>query len=178
MKNIILAILMLISFGCNTNGVSLARDAKSVDVNIYENSMDGSASAGALDGDHSPMTVSSSIPDTYDSYMEAYFRGLTVNMGENVRNECGYVALGQILSYYDSYLDDDIIPEVYDVPSTGTGTNMVERNNSPGILNEVLNYNGVSAGNMTTAEFIAAINNRANVSLMAKLLSTGCALGC
>lgn len=178
MIKILLAIILAISFGCNTNGVNLLREAKSVDVNIYENSMDGSVSAGALDGDHSPMTVSSSIPDTYDSYMEAYFRGLTVNMGKNVRDECGYVALGQILSYYDSYLDDDIIPEVYDVPSTGTGTNMVERNNSPGILNEVLNYNGKDAYSMSTDEFIAAINNRANVSLMAKLLSIGCALGC
>lgn len=73
MIKILLAIILAISFGCNTNGVNLPREAKSVDVNIYENSMDGS---------------------------------------------------------------------------------------------------------MTTAEFIAAINNRANVSLMAKLLSIGCALGC
>ncbi|MBR2968200.1 MAG: hypothetical protein IKC35_05460, partial [Clostridia bacterium] len=46
---------------------------------------------------------------SYDTFLEAYYRGLTQNFGHNYQKSCGYVALGMLLSYYDTYLDDDII---------------------------------------------------------------------
>lgn len=78
--------------------------------------------------------------ETYDTYMEAYYRGLCYNMGMNYKGSCGYVALGMLLSYYDSFLNDNIIPENYDVASVGSGTDMVARENSPGVVCDTISY--------------------------------------
>lgn len=45
----------------------------------------------------------------YDTYVKNYFAGLTQNFGANIKGSCGYVSLGMLLSYYDSFLDDNII---------------------------------------------------------------------
>lgn len=52
----------------------------------------------------------------------------------NYKGSCGYVAIGMILSYYDTFLDDSIIPEQYDMVSNGYDDNIILRRNSPGIL--------------------------------------------
>ena len=99
---------------------------------------------GDLGASSTIATNTNNTPSSYNSYMEAYFRGLTTNYAVNQYNSCGYVALGMLLSYYDSYLDDDIIDNGCDVVSEGNGTNMVERNNSPGIKNETISSSSSS----------------------------------
>ena len=64
---------------------------------------------GAQDG-----TYSSYIYQ-YDSFMESYFDNLTTNHGHNTIGSCGYVAIDMLLCYYDTYLNDNIVPEQYDV---------------------------------------------------------------
>lgn len=113
------------------------------------------------------LSSSTSSNKNYKSYMEAYFRGLTQNMGFNSKGSCGYVALGQILSYYDSYLDDDIIPEQYDVASKGVGTNMIERNDSPGVMNDY------QSGNFTNQTYYNRMKLLINSSLHARLMAIG-----
>lgn len=76
------------------------------------------------------------VDESRRDFKYEYFRGLTDNFGENVFNSCGYVAIGQLLSYYDTYLDDDIIDEKYDIQSFGDGFDMISRHNSPGVLND------------------------------------------
>ncbi len=76
----------------------------------------------------------------YDTYVKNYFTGLTQNLGENVMGSCGYVSIGMLLSYYDSFLDDNIIPEQYDAPSTGNNTDIISRRNSPGAIRESDEY--------------------------------------
>lgn len=76
------------------------------------------------------------VDESRKDFKYEYFRGLTDNFGENVFNSCGYVAIGQLLSYYDTYLDDDIIDEKYDIQSFGDGFDMISRHNSPGVLND------------------------------------------
>ena len=56
----------------------------------------------------------------------------------NYKGSCGYVAIGMLLSYYDTFLSDDIIPEQYDVISAGNETDMVQRRNSPGIKKDLV----------------------------------------
>lgn len=119
---------------------------------------------------------------TYDTYMEGYFRGLTKNMGRNYKGSCGYVALGQLLSYYDSYLDDYIIDDTYDVASTGTGTNMISRNNSPGVLNDTISYSEFSPyadsiDELSAKDYFSIIQKKTSTSLHAKLITMGEAKG-
>lgn len=89
------------------------------------------------------------------AYMKEYFSGLTTNMGVNYKNSCGYVALGMLLSYYDNYLSDDIVPEAYDVVSSGEDTNMVARKNSPGVYNDYI----VNAKNKTMIEYLQIVES-------------------
>lgn len=100
------------------------------------------------DGTYNPSTCSNektlavdsedtdNVDESRRDFKYEYFRGLTDNFGENVFNSCGYVAIGQLLSYYDTYLDDDIIDEKYDIQSFGDGFDMISRHNSPGVLND------------------------------------------
>ena len=46
-----------------------------------------------------------------------YFSKLTSNYGNNIKDSCGYVAIGMLMSFYDTYWDDNIIPEQYDANS-------------------------------------------------------------
>lgn len=119
---------------------------------------------------------------TYDTYMEAYFRALTQNMGENEKGSCGYVAIGELLSYYDSYLSDSIIPEQYDVISEGRDTDMIKRAISPGILNDKLTASEYrpyanSIERLSAKSYYTIMQSKADVSLHAKLITIGNSLG-
>ena len=43
-----------------------------------------------------------------------YFYNLNYNLGDNVHDSCALVALGMLLSYYDTYWDDDFIPSAFE----------------------------------------------------------------
>ncbi len=114
----------------------------------------------------------------YNNSMAAYFDNLTYNFGQNDKGSCCYVALGMMLSYYDTFLNDDIIPEQYDVISTGVGTDMTQRRNSPGILRDILvNPENPSErrsqyiGKLSTKEYYLKLYSMVNQSLHAKLIS-------
>ena len=127
-----------------------------------------------VDGNIETPTVSNNTSlSPYKNYMEAYFSGLTKNMGENSKNSCGYVAIGQILSYYDSFLSDNIIAEQYDQASKGTDTNIVERKDSPGIKNDKIR----NVGSMTIQEYWDRIESMQGEYFRAKLMVIGKSLG-
>lgn len=47
-----------------------------------------------------------------------YFSRLGQNIGKNKKDSCGFVAFGMLLSYWDTYWDDGIIPEKYEAKET------------------------------------------------------------
>lgn len=47
------------------------------------------------------------------SYTFLYFYQLENNLPENVVGTCGYVALAMLLSYYDCFWDDNLVPDEY-----------------------------------------------------------------
>lgn len=106
-------------------------------------------------------------------FKSKYFANLTQNFGVNYKASCGYVAIGMLLSYYDTYLSDTIIPESYDVISNGESSNITTRGNSPGILKDEI----VNAPEMNSYEYFAAISSIDNVSLHAKLITMGAEMG-
>lgn len=104
----------------------------------------------------------------YSDFKTSYFDNLRTNFGNNTKGSCGYVAIGMLLSYYDTFLCDDIIPEKYDVKSIGTGTDMIARRNSPGIM-----YEDCDAEKLSATGYYSYIKKLSDVSLHAKLITMG-----
>lgn len=85
----------------------------------------------------------SGISNYQGNYMKTYFDNLTCNFGNNQHGSCGYIAIGMVLSYYDTIWNDNIIPENFDAPSYSKDTNFLINRNSPGYKNEyTLDSNG------------------------------------
>lgn len=82
-------------------------------------------------------TYNSNI-NSYDNFLQSYYDNLTYNLGMNYQGSCGYVAIGMLLSYYDTYLCDDIIDDSYDSVSIGNDANIISRRNSPGIMKDII----------------------------------------
>lgn len=96
-------------------------------------------------------------PIESDKYlsMKTYFRHLFKNMPENDFGSCGFVSLVSCLSYYDSYYNDTIIDEKYDVESSGASIADVA-SVSPGVT-KVKNNVDLYDGEMTDDEIDAYI---------------------
>lgn len=71
-----------------------------------------------------------------------YFNNLRINLGYNLYNSCLYVAAGALLSYYDTYLNDNFIDSRFEVNSYLNYQSICEQYNSndycesPGIKND------------------------------------------
>ena len=65
-----------------------------------------------------------------NSFLQHYFYNLRSNLSEN-HSTCGYVAIGMLLSYYDTFWDDDIVPEVYETTAAISSLSDYDYN-SPG----------------------------------------------
>lgn len=118
----------------------------------------------------------------YFNFTTSYFDNLTYNFGMNYKGSCGYIAIAMMLSYYDTYLSDSIVPEQYDVSSNGEGTNMILRRNSPGAMKDIISdpYYPADAYvgfNQNAHEYYSSILSLSNQSLHAKLITIGAALG-
>lgn len=101
--------------------------------------------------------------------MYKYFSKLTTNIGNNETNtSCGYVALAMLLNYYDTYKNDNIVEEKYEVDAKFTSDKFAVP--SPGTKNE-LNYN--PADNDVAGYINYLRNYYVNSSLHAKLALIG-----
>ena len=105
----------------------------------------------------------------YDNYMEIYYDNLTQNFGKNYKGSCGYVAIGMLLSYYDTFLNDNIIPEQYDVMGEGVGIDLITWRDSPGVLRDIID-NGY---NLSAGDYYDAMLAQSEYSLHAKLITIG-----
>lgn len=119
---------------------------------------------------------------SYSDFKDSYFDNLTNNFGMNCKGSCGYVAIDMLLSYYDTYLNDNIVSEDYDVNSVGFETDMVERHNSPGSMKETSLNPSLEGSGMTLSEYWDSVSNEDyynrlmqlnDKSLHAKLVEVG-----
>lgn len=58
------------------------------------------------------------------SYMYYYFANLGEHIEENVVGTCGYIALGMLLTYYDTYWDDNLVSNSYMVSDNLAANNV------------------------------------------------------
>ena len=70
-----------------------------------------------------------------DYFETLYFNNLDENIGINTHGSCGYVASAALLSFFDTYWDDNIIEEKYEKSENFT-SEYGTRYKSPGIINE------------------------------------------
>lgn len=95
--------------------------------------------------------------------MKEYFSGLKYNFPANQMGTCGYVALSQILTYYDTTLNDYIVPERYDAESSDINKLFLSYN-SPGCLYQELDASSIES-------YISEIERTSTTNLQSKLLT-------
>lgn len=102
----------------------------------------------------------------------------------NFLGSCGYVGIDMLLSYYDTYLNDNIVPERYDQISEGNCYNMLCRRNSPGSRFDqpkdfdIDEYGEDDEGILRrNTDYYNYMYQQRDISLHAKLLTLGHALG-
>ncbi len=156
MKNILLSIYIALSLLLSISSINMTvKEQDNRNEPIYQSvSMDFESNSDSAEiSKYGIKPPNSGQLDIKRLFLKQYFSGLTENFGENAKGSCTYVALGMLLSYYDSYLSDNIIPEQYDVVSTGYNSDIISRSNSPGAVNDkILN-------NVSKEEYRDYINN-------------------
>lgn len=100
-------------------------------------------------------TVSMNYYQQTSFNMTNYFECLYDYSPVNNIGSCGYVSLIQAMSYYDTFFNDDIIPEIYDRAYGDALTEEEAKHYSPGTLR--LAYNG--SGYNSYYEFCHATQN-------------------
>lgn len=110
------------------------------------------------------------IPFFYNTkYTFNYFSNLTDNRLTNFHGSCGYVAITMLLSFYDSYWNDDFIPEIYDQSVIVADTNDANFDESPGI-NDIIYGN---EENISSKEYINNIYQNRDEDFRGYLVSLG-----
>lgn len=90
-----------------------------------------------------------------------YFEKLSENKIINYEGECSYISLSMFLSYYDTFLNDDIIPEHYENSvSITSGADLNATNfESPGLKKNVASYMGLGYETMEAYALAEKNNN-------------------
>ncbi len=109
-----------------------------------------------------------------NNYSSLYFKNLNANFGNNAYGTCSYVAIGMLLSFYDSYWDDSFITETYEVIAQFQSDRQYLADfdlipsdiGSPGIAFEPNDL----VGNLTISEYYQLVSTYSNVYFQFKLI--------
>ena len=105
---------MLPLIGLLSNGIEIPPEGEVNEVAYHEEEVQYCATG--------PTTFFSGYAAMDANYFEQpkfvinYFNNLDLNMPTNNVGNCGYVGLTMLLSYYDTYWNGDIIPDIYNNP--------------------------------------------------------------
>ena len=97
--------------------------------------------------------------------MYTYFNNLNTCYGQNRCGTCSYIAMGMLLSYYDTFYDDYFIAENFDYQETPSSINYI-LDNSPGVRRE--DYTGLSD---TITDYTNYFINHSSTHFMSYLLT-------
>ena len=103
-------------------------------------------------------------------YMSYYFKNLTDNFGWNVKGSCGYVAMGMLLSYWDTYWNDNIVAEQYEIEAELESAQITTSVESPGAIREPEN---IADESLTAEEYYQKITENSNIYLHLRLMQIG-----
>lgn len=74
----------------------------------------------------------------------SYFENLNDYSAYNSVGSCGYVSLIQAMSYYDTFYNDNVIPEVFEAKYTSATTETEVKEHSPGVKRQFYYGSGYS----------------------------------
>ena len=173
MKHVLLSVLIIFSLGISIpSSTALYTQDEQADYN-YELLATVSEPKLVANADMQKAVVLPPVQSQLDVkrlYLRNYFKGLTENFGYNHKGSCSYIAVEMVLSYFDSYLYDDIISEQYDVVSTGNDYDMINRNNSPGTVNDKISDDIDYINELSKDEYYDELKQKfGNTSLQLKL---------
>lgn len=118
---------------------------------------------------------SSNVTTELPYFAKQYFRSLK-NHGKNLRGSCAYIAVGMWLSFYDTYWNDNIIPEQYDKTELAIRyNNSYYCPNAPGILDEA--PNDYLYPNSSDSVYLEYMNSNIGTNFHSYLLDLGMTLG-
>lgn len=69
-----------------------------------------------------------------------YFKNAVAHYMTGGTTHCGFIATELLLGYYDSYFNDNFIPEAWDYPSSDTTNDFSTFEDSPGVGNDYVEY--------------------------------------
>lgn len=92
-----------------------------------------------------------------DYFASYYFANLKDNFGNNTIGSCGYVATAMLLSYYDTYLNDNIVDDTFDVPCVLSSLDLSDAHSSPGIRRE---NDSLIGGSLSSDSMISALSSQ------------------
>ena len=97
-----------------------------------------------------------------DTYAAVYFSNLERNFGYNTHGTCSYIAIGMLLSFYDTYFNDNIILPRYEKRAEikeGYDFTVISRDTkSPGIYSEPFN----DVYGLSKSQYISYVQTHAN----------------
>ena len=108
-----------------------------------------------------------------NNFANFYFSNLRNNFSLNAFGTCSYVSMGMLLSYYDTYFNDDFVPEYFDqntvVEQSANGAIITKGVESPGVVPEdydfitsLSNFSNYVSNNPTASFQNYLINYAAN----------------
>ena len=113
-------------------------------------------------------TYSHTPINSTDFNMIAYFKNLYDYSPKNIYGSCGYVSFIQYLSYYDTFFNDNIIPESYEYNQGNSNSMLQALSVSPGVLrNEYSVFKNV---NYNPTVFKQYIENNKNIDFQMLLM--------
>lgn len=80
----------------------------------------------------------------FNSNIKTYFQNLYDYSPVNSAGSCGYVSLIQYMSFYDTFFNDNIIPDIYDRHYTGAVNQAAAKSKSPGVLRQNYPSDGIA----------------------------------
>lgn len=106
-------------------------------IQLHSNSDDECSDPGDYDLEYGPNYIDAVNTNYYQQThfsMKTYFQNLYDFSPTNNDGTCGYVSLIQAMSYYDTFYNDDVIPETYDRCYSEALTEDEVISHSPGTL--------------------------------------------
>lgn len=101
-------------------------------------------------------------------YAPYYFKNLTNNFPVNSHGSCNYTAVAMLLSFYDTYWNDNIIPDNYEVNTNLNTSHHVHNKPSPGTT-----YEPDSVKNTSMDVYNNYLINSYNVDFQSFLIKVG-----
>lgn len=163
------SLITILSSLCGFKALSLINDITNKQSLFFAGDGDGNGSFN--------VPIPTSGATSYSTYLKHYYDNLTTNFGMNYKGSCGYVGLGMLLSYFDSYFDGNLISSSYTFRPVAPSMDAIARRDSPGIIHDSVDafddYENEDISTWENEDYLDYYYDINDTSLHAKLITIG-----